>query len=244
VLTIIDRLIEHKAVNMVYITTKVHPGKVYLARLKSTLAKPNALRPTVFVSLPPLKPSYEDVSIERRVQLLQDLTQLGIPCCWYLRPLVEDWFDETLMWSLARRLLPHVVNHVILSGLIMSDEIETQLAAQNLVVPVWDKSQPGRKQYLSEAFETHLRQIIRQVAEELHVQIGPVMGHRLCGTNGNHAYGCLICAKQERYCQLFQLHHYGATVEAEDNQKLKMLLREQETEMHEHEPRPSKEECS
>lgn len=56
--------------------------------------------------------------------------------------------------------------------------------------------------------------------------MGPVMGHRLCGTNGNHAYGCLLCGKQARYCQLFQLHHYGATVAAADNQLLKIVLRE------------------
>lgn len=75
---------------MVYITTKVHPGEAYLERLKATLAKPHALRPTVFVSLPPLKLGYEEVSIAGRVRLLQDLVWLGILGCWYLRPLVEE----------------------------------------------------------------------------------------------------------------------------------------------------------
>ena len=117
----------------------------------------------------------------------------------------------------------------------MSEEIEAALAARNLVIPNWDKSQPGRKQNLTLAFELRLRKIISQVAEELNVNLGPIMGHRLCGTNGNHAYGCLICAKQERYCQLFQLHHYGATIEAEDNQKLKALLRRQTIAMRQQE---------
>ena len=57
------------------------------------------------------------------------------------------------------------------------------------------------------------------------------MGHRLCGTNGSHAYGCLMCGKKDRYCQLFQLHHYGETIEAADNQKLKELLRARAIEM-------------
>ena len=89
-LAILDRLIDRAAANLVYITTKVHPGLGYLARLKGLLERSHAVRPAVFVSLPPLKPGYETVSIAGRVRLLQDLTALGIPCCWYVRPLVEE----------------------------------------------------------------------------------------------------------------------------------------------------------
>jgi DNA repair photolyase len=227
VLAILDALIDRKATNMVYITTKVHPGVAYLERLKAILDRPHSLRVTVFVSLPPLKKGYEQASIEGRVQLLKDLVKLGIPCCWYLRPLVEEWFDEELMWKLSRDLLGHVAHHVILSGLVMSQEIEESLLNLGLVVPGWDRQQAGSKQLLSFEFEAKLRSILKTVATELNIELGPVMGHRLCGTNGNHAYGCLLCGKQDRYCQLFQLHHYGETIEAEDNQLLKILLREQ-----------------
>ncbi|MBD2447878.1 hypothetical protein H6G76_11955 [Nostoc sp. FACHB-152] len=238
VLSILNALIDRQAANMVYITTKVHPGKAFLERLKATLARPNSLRVTVFVSLPPLKPGYEQASIPGRVQLLQDLVNLGIPCCWYLRPLVEQWFDEALMWQLTRTLLPYVAHHVILSGIVMSEEIEESLLQQGLIVPQWDRTQPGRKQFLSAEFESSLRSILSTVANEQNISLGPVMGHRLCGTNGNHAYGCLICAKQNRYCQLFQLHHYGETIAAEDNQRFKMLLRQ-----NLHNKTPSPEEC-
>jgi hypothetical protein len=96
-----------------------------------------------------------------------------------------------------------------------------------LVVPAWDRLQSGSKQTLSSAFEGRLRQILAEVATEIEQTLGPVMSHRLCGTNGNHAYGCLICGKQDRYCQLFQLHHYHETVASADNQQLKQRLREQ-----------------
>ncbi len=152
VLNILEALIAREAANMVYITTKAHPGRRFLERLKATLDRPNALRVTVFVSLPPLQSGYEPVSIRTRVQLLKDLTRLGIPCCWYLRPLVEAWYDEELMWTLTRELLPHVAHHVILSGIVMSEEVEAELNAKGLIVPDWDRAQPGRKQNLDPAF--------------------------------------------------------------------------------------------
>lgn len=231
VLTILDSLIGRGASNLVYITTKVHPGRRFLDRLKATLDQPHALRPTVFVSLPPIKPGYEIASIDGRVRLLKDLIALGIPCCWYMRPLVEEWYDEALLWRLARELLPHVSHHVILSGIAMSPEVEAELQGRGLVVPDWNRATPGRKQNLSLKFEQRVRTILSNVAEELTVPLGPVMGHRLCGTNGNHAYGCLLCAKQERYCQLFQNQHYGKTIEAEDSQQMKLLLHAQLREM-------------
>ena len=231
VLAILDRLIDRGAANLVYITTKAHPGSRFLARLRDTLARPNALRPTVFVSLPPLKPGYERVSVQARVRLIKDLVQLGIPCCWYLRPLTEPWYDEELMWELARELVPHVGHHVVLSGVVMSEEIEAQLLARGLAAPAWDRGAPGRKIYLAPAFEQRLRGILRTVAQQQGLELGPVMGHRLCGTNGNYAYGCLTCAKQERYCQLFQLHHYGAPVARADHGRVTRLLREQQREM-------------
>jgi hypothetical protein len=108
----------------------------------------------------------------------------------------------------------------------MSEEVEAELRQKGLFVPDWDRAQPGRKQNLRPEFEATLRGILQSVAGEADIAMGPVMSHRLCGTNGNHAYGCLLCGKQQRYCQLFQLHHYGATVDAADNQQLKILLRE------------------
>jgi hypothetical protein len=113
----------------------------------------------------------------------------------------------------------------------MSQEIEDSLRQRGLVVPKWDRSQAGRKQPLPFAFERRLRAILNTVAEELGQNLGPVMGHRLCGTNGNHAYGCLACAKQHRYCKVFQLHHYGETIEMKDTLRLKELLRGQEAQM-------------
>ncbi|GAB4189148.1 MAG: hypothetical protein OHK0022_01300 [Roseiflexaceae bacterium] len=244
VLGILEALIDRDAANMVYITTKVHPGRRFLARLSATLARPHALRPTVFVSLPPLLPGYEQVSIKARVRLIKDLVELGIPCCWYLRPLAEPWYDEELMWQLARELVPYVRHHIVLSGVVMSEEIADLLQHNNLVVPEWDRAQPGRKTYLRPAFERQLRAILSAVAEEQGVALGPVMGHRLCGTNGNHAYGCLSCGKQHRYCQLFQQHHYGSTIEHENSHQLQTLLRAQQRAMRETLALvPSKEEC-
>jgi len=227
VLNILNTLIDRNVTNMVYITTKVHPRQSFLKRLQATLARPNSLRVTVFVSLAPLKKGYEEASIQGRVQLIKDLVKLGIPCCWYLRPLVEEWFDEELMWKLTRDLIPHIAHHMILSGIVMSEEIEASLLEKGLFVPQWDRNKPGSKQLLSFEFESKLRSILKSVGEENNIDLGPVMGHRLCGTNGNHAYGCLVCAKQERYCQLFQLHHYGETIAAQDNQRFKELLLQQ-----------------
>ncbi|HEU4328302.1 MAG TPA: hypothetical protein VFS21_34510 [Roseiflexaceae bacterium] len=231
VLGILDALIDRGAANMVYITTKVHPGRRFLERLSATLSRPHALRPTVFVSLPPLLSGYEQVSIGGRVRLIKELVALGIPCCWYLRPLAEPWYDEELMWRLARELVPHVRHHIVLSGVVMSEEIADLLERAGLIVPEWDRAQPGRKVYLRPAFEQRLRSILGAVAEEQGVALGPVMGHRLCGTNGNHAYGCLSCGKQHRYCQLFQVHHYGRTVEREDSGQLQALLHGQQRAM-------------
>ena len=243
VLDIVQKLIDRQAHNLVYITTKVHPGMRYLRQLQATLDQPHALRPTVFVSLPPLKTGYELASIKGRVRLLKDLVALGIPCCWYMRPLVEEWYDEALLFELARELLPHVSHHVILSGVVMSHEVAAMLDERGLVVPQWDAAQAGRKQNLAPHFEQRIRTILAQVADELQVPMGAVMGHRLCGTNGNHAYGCLLCAKQDRYCQLFQTQRYGTTIEAVDNQRLKLLLhaqRESKAVLTLHEPEVSR----
>lgn len=217
VLDIITALGKQNATNMIYITTKYHPGYDYLLQLKGLIDKYPKLRPTLFVSLPPLKSGYEVVSIERRVQLIKDLVSLNIPCTWYLRPLTKEWFDEDLMWKLTRELLPVVPDHIILSGLVMTDTISQELKNNGLMVPEWPSDQAGIKQNLDPEFEKHLRHILTTVAEEQAQTLGPVMSHRLCGTNGNHGYGCLICGKSDRYCQLFQIHHYGKEVGSIEN---------------------------
>ncbi|MGK7890821.1 MAG: hypothetical protein AB4042_15930 [Leptolyngbyaceae cyanobacterium] len=215
VLTVLKAMTTRKMNNMVYITTKVHPGLQFLQQIKTIVEAFPLLRVTIFVSLSPLKPGYENASIAGRVQLLKDLVALDIPCCWYLRPLVADWFDEALMVFLARQLIPHVAHHVVLSGVVLSVEIEAILRSRGLVVPVWEHSQAGQKQLLLPTFEAKLRSLLRTVAADCGIDLGQVMGHRLCGTNGNYAYGCLLCGKQDRYCQLFQRQHYGEVVVAE-----------------------------
>jgi hypothetical protein len=137
--------------------------------------------------------------------------------------LVEEWFDGGLMAELARELVPVVKDHIILSGIVMSGEVEAILLARGLVVPDWAVA--GVKLPLDRLFEQRVRGILSAAAEAAGVSLGPVMGHRLCGTNGNHAYGCLVCGKQDRYCQLFQLHHYGETIEAGENQRLKERMK-------------------
>ena len=208
VLDLLASLIERDASNLVYITTKMHPGLQYLHRLCGTLARSKRLRITVFVSLPPLKQDLELVSIENRVRLIKDLSSLGIPTCWYLRPMTPEWFDDDLLSHLARELLPVVAPHVILSGLILAPEIEASLRMRNLPVP---RKLAPRKQ-LDPKFEHYVRARLAQLADELDIDLGPVMGHRLCGTNANHAYGCLQCGKQARYCQLYQQHRFGSIV--------------------------------
>lgn len=204
---------ERRFNNMIYITTKVHPGIAYLKSLKATFdAYPN-LRPTIYVSLPPLKKGYEPVSIAKRVQLIKDCVALGLPCCWYLRPLNELWYDEALMWQLTRELLPYVHDHILFSGTIMSEAIEDNLLNKGLTAPKWQKQDANKKQLLSVEFETHLRKLLNTVSDELKVKLGPVMSHRLCGSNGNYKYGCLHCDKNDRYCQLFQLHHFDDAIE-------------------------------
>lgn len=225
VLTILQVLIDRNAANLIYITTKVHPGQRFLRRLRELLSQAHGLRPTIFVSLPPLKPGYERVSIDNRVRLLKDLVAAGLPCCWYMRPLVQEWYDERLLRRLARELLPHVGHHVILSGIVMSHEVEASLLAQGLAVPQWDRTRPGKKQYLSRDFEMQLHTILGEEAAELGISLGQVMGHRLCGVNGNHAYGCLLCAKQDRYCQLFQRERYDTEIKQPDPERLVVLLR-------------------
>jgi DNA repair photolyase len=224
VLGIISSLMQRNATNMIYITSKYHPGVKYLDKLKKILELNNSLRLTVFVSLPPIKPGYEKVSVEKRIELLHDLSQREIPCCWYLRPLTEAWFDQDLMWRLCRELLPVVFNHVILSGLVMSDEVAKNIKNEGLVLPKWLPEESGKKQLLSPDFEAKIRGILNTVAQQLQIDLGPVMSHRLCGTNGNHAYGCLHCSKNDRYCQLFQLHHFDQTANSELNQNMKIQL--------------------
>lgn len=227
VLAILRALMARGARNMVYITTKLHPGPKFLSALQALLREPHGLRVTIFVSLAPLKKGYEDVSIQRRVQLLQDLVALGLPCCWYLRPLVKEWFDEDLLVTLAKQLVGVVKDHIILSGVVMSEEIAVALHEKNLFVPSWDPTHPGRKLPLEPDFERSIRRILSDVARTSSVDLGPIMSHRLCGTNGNHAYGCLICGKQDRYCQLFQIHRYGKTLEGLQNQSLKVIQRKE-----------------
>lgn len=215
VLTTIQALNERQVDNMVYITTKIHPGRRFLKRLQAILAQAAPLRITVFVSLAPLRPGYEQAAVPARVRLLHDLVELGIPGCWYIRPLVEDWFDENLMRQLAHTLLPAVAHHIILSGVMMSEEIEAALTAQNLTIPTWDKAQPARKQPLPTRFEQHVRTLLRDVARELNIPLGPVLGHRICGAQGHYDYGCL----KQRYCELFAMHHNDATTKAEENRQ-------------------------
>jgi DNA repair photolyase len=221
-LAIIDALIARGANNMVYITTKVHPGKKFLVELAQRFKEQNALRLTVFVSLPPIKREYEPVSIKQRVQLIKDLKALNLPVCWYLRPLVEDWYDEMLLEELCSELIPVLPDHIILSGLVMSKEIEHSLERAGLKAPSWKLENSGQKQPLSEEFETTVRSVIESMANKLGVNLGPIMGHRLCGTNGNHAYGCLVCGKNDRYCQLFQTHYFGSNKYADLNQQIKI----------------------
>lgn len=215
VLATLQSLSERRVDNMVYITTKIHPGMQFLERLHAILAQSSTLRVTVFVSLAPLRPGYEQASVDGRVRLLQDLVGLHIPACWYMRPLVEAWFDEDLMRQLMHRLLPAFSHHIILSGVMMSEEIEKVLAAHNLTVPVWDKTQPQRKQPLSPHFEQRVRTLLRDIADEMHVSLGPVLGHRICGAQGHYDYGCL----QKRYCELFDLYHNDETSKAAENQR-------------------------
>ncbi|NJM47658.1 MAG: hypothetical protein HC860_17065 [Alkalinema sp. RU_4_3] len=66
ILQILQALIDRGANNMVYITTKVHPGAGFLDRLQVLLAQPHGLRVTVFVSLPPLRSGYEVVAVAGR----------------------------------------------------------------------------------------------------------------------------------------------------------------------------------
>jgi DNA repair photolyase len=214
VLDILNALIDRNAKNLVYITTKMHPGTAFLNKLQTVLARSNRLKVTVFVSLPPLQPGYEVVSVSKRVQLIKDLVERDIPCCWYLRPLVEEWFDEELMTQLAVQLVPFVKDHIILSSIVMSNEVEKILLEKGLAVPDWSKD--GVKQDLSWAFEKRLKKLLKEAAAVTETELGPVMGHRLCGTNGNHAYGCQLCGKKDRYCQLFQNYHYGETIQAID----------------------------
>jgi len=211
VLNILNALIDRKAKNMVYITTKVHPGKSFLERLKVILSKSNDLRVTVFVSLAPLKNGYEEASIQGRVELIKELVKLEIPCCWYLRPLVEEWFDEELMWKLTKELIPHIAHHIILSGIVMSEEIEASLSKKKLFVPKWDRDQPGSKQFLSFEFEAKLRSILQLVAVENNIELGPIMRHRLCGTNGDRTYGCAPC------CHHFKQLEFNETKNLQEN---------------------------
>jgi hypothetical protein len=76
---------DRNANNIVHITTKVHPGESFLETPQTILKRPSRLRVNVFVSLPPLQPGYEVVSIASRVQLLK-MALLDLP--W--RPLGAD----------------------------------------------------------------------------------------------------------------------------------------------------------
>ncbi len=210
-LTTIRALIARDATNMLYITTKFHPGRAFLEALRATLDTPHHLRPTVFVSLAPLKPGYERVSVEKRIELIQDLVRLGIPCCWYLRPLTAEWFDEAQLWSLARQLLPFVAEHTILSGVTMSAAIETSLTEHHLLVPTWEQAHAGVKQEMVPELEQRVRTILREVARELGLTLGPVMAHRVCGVQGNNGYACV---RNRTPCHFFapevQEHGVGA----------------------------------
>lgn len=203
-LAILRELGRRKAKNIVYLTTKAHPGTVYLKELKRVVDDFPTLHVIVYVSLSPLIKGIELVSIDSRKKLLRDLFQLGIQACWYLRPLHPDWFDEHVFDSLAEDLLPTVGPNILLSSLAISDEIETNLKSNNIPVPAWDRAQQGSKMPLSEQFEAEIRKRLGYWAKKLNLDIGPVMGHRICGANGYHAYPCLHCDKNDRYCKMFK----------------------------------------
>jgi len=204
VLEILNSLSDLGASNMIYITTKINPGEHYLNKLAAWVKNNTNVKITVFVSLAPLKKGIESVSIPQRVALLKSLVKLGIPCCWYLRPLNETWYDEQLLYKLANELIPIVGKNILLSNLIMSQEIEDNLNIHQLPIPKWNKKEAGKKILLSEKFEQHIRNILDTLAEKTKTNIGPIMGHRLCGVNGHHHYSCQHCNKNDRFCQLFK----------------------------------------
>ena len=86
----------------------------------------------------------------------------------------------------------------------MSQEIEDNLNLHHLPIPTWNKKEAGKKIILSEKFEQHIRSILDSLAEKTKTNIGPIMGHRLCGVYGHHHYSCQNCNKNDRFCQLFK----------------------------------------
>lgn len=209
VLQILSTLKKKRAKNLIYITTKVNPGQRYLLEFAKLIKSFKYLKITVFVSLAPLVKGIEPVSIPQRVSLIQSLVELGIPCCWYLRPLHEMWYDEKLLFDLAEQVLPLVKENVLLSGLTMSQEIEEILVKHRLPVPSWERVKRVEKIPLSSVLEAHIRSVLASVANKLKIDIGPVMGHRLCGANGHHNYVCQHCDKNDRFCQYFKQTKFG-----------------------------------
>jgi hypothetical protein len=166
--------------NPVYLTTKVHPGNLYLRALQARVAL-SKVPIAIFVSLPPIRDAYESVPFGTRVALLRALGELGLPSYWYLRPLVEEWFDEGRLRKLAATLLPVVQDRVILSSVVMSPEIAGALEARGLDVPPWDPSKASHKIEISPDFVRKVRRILEEEAARTAVNLGPVRQHRYCG---------------------------------------------------------------
>ena len=75
------------------------------------------------------------------------------------------------MIELSRQLVPIVKDHIILSGIVMSAEVEDILLSRDLIVPRWSDS--GVKQHLNPAFEQRLKAILSDAAFVTDVSLGP-----------------------------------------------------------------------
>jgi len=197
----IAALRHRNAVNIFYVTTKLHPGVNFLNKIKSSFLK-SRLKPVVLVSLSPLQPGLEKVSVSDRVRLIKDLVKLKIPSCWYIRPLVQEWFYHEMLTDLVHDIAPCIKNNIIISSLIMTKSIEENLIANDIDVPVWDDTMNGEKLLLPETFEKNVRSQIINIGKKVGINIDSILSHRICAANRYLNFACKVCQPQDRrFCQ-------------------------------------------
>ncbi|MCF7861777.1 hypothetical protein K9M79_06035 [Candidatus Woesearchaeota archaeon] len=151
--TLLTELDQRKYKNPVSIITKIYPDDKYLFGNKTlkTLRKLKHLKPSLLVSYVGYKnKSIEKVSGKKRVRLLKEAHDYGIPTILYYRPIVRAWMDDKdePFHKKVERVAKETkksIDAVVMSGLYFTEEIFQNTKKRNLPLP-FDQPWSGKRQ--------------------------------------------------------------------------------------------------
>mgnify|MGYP001428947820 CR=1 FL=1 len=152
---ILDYLNSNNWTNKVGLISKIHPGEKTLEKL----SKFQNLKMGLFVSYANLNKGLEKASSKKRIQLMKDSHDLGIPTIDYIRPLVREWISKDKIKDLADKINGHV-DAVSLSGIRLTPEIINNLEEKSLPTPV-------ARTYLKKQRNNELNKEVIEIIEEV-----------------------------------------------------------------------------